>query len=60
MSLTFTVCIKETECILTRNANIHGFASLEELTILFLYKESTEFSSFICYHISSPAIAQYS
>lgn len=39
MSLTFTACIKGTECVLTRNANIHGFTSLEELTILFLWKE---------------------
>lgn len=47
----FTLCIKETEYVPARNAGIDGFASLERFNVLLPYRASTEFSSFVCYHI---------
>lgn len=47
----FTLCIKETEYVPARNAGIDGLASLEPFYVLLHYRASTEFSSFVRYHI---------
>lgn len=57
MLQTFTLCIKETEYVPTGNTCISGLPSLVQLTNLFHYRPSTEFSSFISYHISLYATA---